>query len=77
VKVSAEGISQHGFALNIDPDMEFWEGIIACDLPEHPSVSIADLLVVPPSQDAVLDALITNFARVFNVELRLTELGID
>ncbi|HSB02244.1 MAG TPA: lipoyl(octanoyl) transferase, partial [Anaerolineales bacterium] len=30
VKVDARGISRHGFALNVNPDMDYWEGIIAC-----------------------------------------------
>ncbi|MFN8461566.1 MAG: hypothetical protein U0X93_07335 [Anaerolineales bacterium] len=29
VKVDAHGVSRHGFALNVNPDMEYWEGIIA------------------------------------------------
>ena len=74
VKVNADGISQHGFALNIDPDMDYWEGIVACDLPDHPSVSLADLLVHPPTQDAVIDTLLRNFESVFNVRLELSEL---
>jgi lipoate-protein ligase B len=76
VKVNAQGISQHGFALNVDPDMEYWQGIVACDLPDHPGVSVADLLAVPPSQDAVLTALIRNFETVFNVRLKRSELAL-
>jgi lipoate-protein ligase B len=30
VKVDARGLSRHGFALNVDPDMTYWDGIIAC-----------------------------------------------
>ena len=32
VKVDARGVSRHGFALYVDPDMEYWDGIIACGL---------------------------------------------
>jgi hypothetical protein len=32
--VDVRGVSRHGFALNLHPDMSYWEGIIACDLPE-------------------------------------------
>lgn len=74
VKVNADGISQHGFALNLDPDMDYWEGIIACDLPDHPSVSLADLLIRPPTQDAVIHTLLRNFESVFNVRLELSDL---
>jgi lipoyl(octanoyl) transferase len=32
VKVDARGISRHGFALNVNPDMSYWNGIIGCGL---------------------------------------------
>ena len=44
VKVDARGVSRHGFALNVNPDMEYWDGIIACGLQDEPIVSLADLL---------------------------------
>ncbi|MCX7976097.1 MAG: hypothetical protein N2646_03390, partial [Bellilinea sp.] len=28
VKVDARGVSRHGFALNVQPDMLFWQGIV-------------------------------------------------
>ena len=49
VKVDAHGISRHGFALNVNPDMDYWEGIIACGLQDEPIVSLADLFAAPPS----------------------------
>src|SRR5574341_454184 len=30
VKVDSHGISRHGFALNVAPDMSYWDGIVAC-----------------------------------------------
>ena len=65
VKVDARGISQHGFALNVDPDMSYWDGIIACGLPNHAPVSLADLLDPPPSLPAVADAVVALFGEVF------------
>ena len=32
VKVNARGISQHGFALNVETDLEYWSGILGCGL---------------------------------------------
>src|SRR5829696_7368428 len=43
VKVDARGVSRHGFALNVNPEMEYWDGIIACGLKDEPIVSLADL----------------------------------
>lgn len=53
VKVDAQGISRHGFALNVNPDMTYWDGIVACGLGDYPVVSIADLLDSAPSMEVV------------------------
>ena len=53
VKVDAQGISRHGFALNVNPDMDYWDGIIACGLADFPVTSLAEVLPEPPGmQDA-------------------------
>ena len=53
VKVDAQGISRHGFALNVNPDMSYWEGIIACGLADFPVTSLGELMPDAPSiQDA-------------------------
>lgn len=70
VKVDARGVSRHGFALNVAPDMTFWEGIVACGLPDHPAISLEDLLSATPSMEAVEDAVIGAFGRVFGYEMR-------
>jgi lipoate-protein ligase B len=67
VKVDARGISRHGFALNVHPDMEYWDGIIACGLQDEPVVSLADLFVEPPSMDRVKREVIAAFGEVFNI----------
>jgi len=53
VKVDARGVSRHGFALNVNPDMEYFDGIIACGLVDHPVTSLADLLSSPPTMEQV------------------------
>jgi lipoyl(octanoyl) transferase len=69
VKVDARGVSQHGFALNLDPDMSYWEGIVGCGLRDHAIVSMADLLDPPPSMEAVMDAVVESFGKVFEREM--------
>jgi lipoate-protein ligase B len=68
VKVDSHGITRHGFALNVDPDMSFWEGIIACGLAAHPQISIADLLGPPPKLDTVQQTISNQFLDVFGYE---------
>ncbi len=64
VKVDVHGISRHGFALNVNPDMEYWDGIIACGLRE-PVVSLADLLSPVPSMEDVKEKIKSAFREVF------------
>ncbi len=65
VKVDVHGISRHGFALNVNPDMDYWEGIIACGLQDEPVVSLADLFPEPPAMERVKQEVITSFGEVF------------
>lgn len=53
VKVDARGVTRHGFALNVDPQMEYWEGIVACGLADEPVASLADLVDPVPSMQQV------------------------
>ncbi len=73
VKVDARGISQHGFALNVAPDMDYWNGIIGCGLKEHASIALADLLEPVPSMEAVMDEVIRQFGAVFEREMALRQ----
>lgn len=65
VKVDARGVSQHGFALNVDPDMSYWDGIIGCGLRDHAAVSLAELLAEPPAPGRVMDEVVRQFGQVF------------
>jgi lipoate-protein ligase B len=67
VKVDVRGVSRHGFALNVNPDMEYWKGILACGLLE-PVVSLADLVDPVPSMKKVKEAVNTAFYEVFGVD---------
>lgn len=65
VKVDNNGISRHGFALNVNPDMSYWEGIVGCGLSEYPVVGLADLLPNPPDIKKVKEEITVAFGKVF------------
>ena len=69
VKVDVHGISRHGFALNVNPDMTYWDGIVACGLADHPIVSLADLLPHPPDMQKVKNEVAAAFGEVFDYEI--------
>ena len=68
VKVDARGVSRHGFALNVNPNMEYWDGIIACGLQDEPVVSLAELFETPPSMERVKEAIVSAFREVFEMK---------
>ena len=64
VKVDVHGVTRHGFALNVNPNMDYWNGIIPCGLPE-PVVSLADLLDPAPSMQDVKAKVTGAFHTIF------------
>lgn len=73
VKVDSKGISRHGFALNINPDMTYWDGILACGLENQNKASLAYFLEPLPTMDEVVESIIDSFGRVFDYELERHE----
>ncbi len=63
------GVSRHGFALNISPDMRYWEGIIGCGLASYPVTSLAEMLNPPPTMEVVTQAVLRAFARVYHYRI--------
>jgi lipoyl(octanoyl) transferase len=69
VKVDVKGISRHGFALNVNPDMSYWEGIVGCGLSQYPIASLADMLYPLPSLESVERAVMDAFGQVFDYQI--------
>ncbi|TMG33149.1 MAG: lipoyl(octanoyl) transferase LipB [Chloroflexi bacterium] len=64
VKVS-QGVTTHGFALNVSTDLSLFTHILACGLPDKGVTSMALELGVAPPMAAVEDAIISRFSRRF------------
>jgi lipoate-protein ligase B len=85
VRVS-RGVTSHGFALNVDPDLTFFSHIVPCGLPGVSMTSIAEVFrgrrgdhpvalggqmpAPTPRIDDVTDAVVDAFARVFELDLQ-------
>jgi lipoate-protein ligase B len=68
VRVDGRGISQHGFALNVDPDLSFFEGIVPCGIHERGVSSMARLLGRPLEVEAAAPVVAEEFGREFGLE---------
>lgn len=70
VKVDARGVSRHGFALNVNPDMSYWEGIIACGLNGFAETSLGELLAEAPKMDRMMDIVTDAFGIEFDYSMQ-------
>jgi len=69
VRIS-RGITSHGFALNVNPDLTYFSHIIPCGLQDIAITSMAQELGWAPEMNTVMEAVIRSFARIFPVEMR-------
>jgi lipoate-protein ligase B len=68
VRIQRGGITSHGFALNVNPDLAYFDNIIPCGIQDHGVVSIAKLLQRPHTIADVLPYVINAFSTVFQVQ---------
>nr|WP_129628657.1 lipoyl(octanoyl) transferase LipB [Candidatus Oscillochloris fontis] len=69
VKLSAAGVTSHGFALNVNPDLHGFAQIIPCGIGERGVTSLQALLGYPVTPDQVEPILLHHFAMLFEVSL--------
>ncbi len=63
------GITFHGLALNINPDLDDYKFIIPCGLTDTPITSIAAVTKTEPSMSQAQKVLIEAFLEVFGLEM--------
>lgn len=66
VKVDVKGVTHHGFALNVNPEMDYWQGIVPCGLPEVVMTSMAKYLTLPLDVAQVTGVVADCFGCVFD-----------
>jgi len=73
VKVDAKGVSRHGFALNVSPQREYWDGIVPCGLDGVTMADMVDFLDPPPALEDVARVTARVFGEVFDMEMHWQE----
>ncbi len=69
IHVSASGISSHGFALNVNPEMSHYSGIIPCGIQDFGVTSMSEILGITLQVTDVYPRLIDAFSSVFSLEI--------
>jgi lipoyl(octanoyl) transferase len=77
VRVSASGVTSHGFALNVATDLAGFGQIVPCGIRDRGVTSLAALLGAPPSMEEVRGRVLDAFAEVFHAEFVVHSLSSD
>jgi lipoyl(octanoyl) transferase len=69
----SRGVTSHGFALNVNTDLSFFDLIIPCGITAKPVTSMAKELNRPVSTEEVAHAVSRNFETVFRTQMLWVE----
>ena len=64
VKIS-RGVTSHGFALNVDTDLSYFQGIVPCGITDRAVTSLTELLGGPQEIEAVRGVVAEEFFKTF------------
>jgi lipoyl(octanoyl) transferase len=73
VRIQKDGVTSHGFALNVSPEMTYFDHIIPCGIHEYGVVSMAQILQRPFTIAELLPHIMTAVATVFQVEINFQQ----
>lgn len=67
----SQGVTSHGFALNVSPDMRDFQWIVPCGIADREvtSLELESPADPPPTMEAVLNITARNFGRVFQRQM--------
>ena len=77
VKLTASGVTLHGFALNVTTDMRYFRQIIPCGIADKGVTSLQKLLGMAPAHDVVEEQVARAFGQVFGVPIQFESADVD
>jgi len=66
-------ITSHGFALNVNTDLSYFNWIVPCGLPGKGVTSLAKLLGKKVPMEDVIERVVAHFSRVFGMDMELRD----
>lgn len=73
IRVNSKGISSHGFALNVQPDLSHFQHIIPCGIQGHGVTSMSQILARPLRITDLIQPILTAFSEIFSVDIQQIE----
>ena len=64
----AGGVAYHGFAINVNPDLRMFDGIVPCGIRDREVTSLAVELGFTPAMDDVADVVAYQFCDAFSLQ---------
>lgn len=71
IRINNQGITSHGFALNVTTDLSYFSGIIPCGIQNHGVTSMEKVLERPLLVTDVVPHIIEAFGHVFKIETEM------
>jgi lipoyl(octanoyl) transferase len=65
----SRGVTSHGFALNVNTDLEYFKLIVPCGIEAKPVTSMSKKRGTPLSFDVIAESVARNFGRVFGAQV--------
>jgi len=65
VRINVRAVTKHGFALNLNTDLSYFDSIIPCGIPDKSVTSLAKLLGPPVDEAEAVERVIRHFGDVF------------
>ena len=62
----AQWVTMHGFAINVNPDMKYFDGMIPCGILDYGVTSIFNNINKSPNFNDIISTLIFEFNHIFN-----------
>ncbi len=69
VRLMRARVTLHGFAINCDTDLSWFEGIVACGLPDHEVTSLSELAGRRVTVQEIQPLVEKQLADVFDLDL--------
>ncbi len=69
VKVNVRAVTKHGFALNLNTDLSYFDGIIPCGIRDKGVTSLAALLGTPVDEADAAQRLVQHFGVIFDRQM--------